>query len=128
MNILMTSIMDMKKSRHNRPHQLVKHISKKHDITVLSINDWWKGGHEATCIPGVLTQRKAQLHKSLNSEDIIRPGTRMTRIKRIYTDLCLPTLHDNTGRPETVEVGSNVLAGEMSLWLIGLGKDRTEIS
>jgi len=49
------------------------------------------------------------LHKSLNPEDIIRPGTRITRIKRIYTDLCVPTLRDNTGRP--VEVGSNVLAG-----------------
>ncbi|MDP3103972.1 MAG: hypothetical protein Q8M95_05125 [Candidatus Methanoperedens sp.] len=58
-------------------------------------------------IPGVLTQRKAQPHKSLNSDDIIRPGTRMTRIKRIYTDLCVPTLRDNIGRP----AGSNVLAG-----------------
>ncbi|MBU3966638.1 MAG: hypothetical protein KKG76_04565 [Euryarchaeota archaeon] len=49
MNILMTSILDMKKSQHNRPHQLVKHLSKKHDITVLSINDWWKGGQEDMC-------------------------------------------------------------------------------
>ncbi len=46
MNILITSIVDLKKSQHNRPHQLVKHLSKKHDITVLSINDWWKGGQE----------------------------------------------------------------------------------
>ncbi|MBU3966880.1 MAG: hypothetical protein KKG76_05855 [Euryarchaeota archaeon] len=46
---------------------------------------------------------------SLNSEEIIRPGTRMARIKRIYTDLCVLTLRDNTGRP--VEVGSNVPAG-----------------
>ena len=45
MKILMTSIVDMKKSQHNRPHQLVKHLSKK-EITVLSINDWWKGGQE----------------------------------------------------------------------------------
>ncbi|MDP3104164.1 MAG: hypothetical protein Q8M95_06105 [Candidatus Methanoperedens sp.] len=57
MNILMTSIVDMKKSQHNRPHQLVKNLSKKHDITVLSINDRWKGGHEETCIPGVLALR-----------------------------------------------------------------------
>jgi hypothetical protein len=35
---------DLKKSQHNRPHHFVKHLSKKHDITVLSINDWWKGG------------------------------------------------------------------------------------
>ncbi|MBU3966844.1 MAG: UDP-N-acetylglucosamine 2-epimerase [Euryarchaeota archaeon] len=51
------------------------------------------------------------LHKSLNSGDIIRPGTRITRIKRIYTDMCVLTLRDNIGRPETVEAGSNVLAG-----------------
>ena len=43
MNILLTSIVDMKKSQHNRPHQLVKYLSKKHEITVLSINDWRKG-------------------------------------------------------------------------------------
>jgi hypothetical protein len=46
MKILMTSIVDLKKSQHNRPHQLVKHLSKKHNVTVLSINDWWKGGQE----------------------------------------------------------------------------------
>jgi len=57
MNILMTSIVDMNKSQHNRPHQLVKHFSNKHDITVLSINYWWKRGHEETCILCVLTLR-----------------------------------------------------------------------
>ena len=46
MKILMTSIVDMKKSQHNRPHQLVKYLSKKHEITVLSINDWWNGGQK----------------------------------------------------------------------------------
>jgi glycosyltransferase involved in cell wall biosynthesis len=33
---------DLKKSQHNRPHEFVKYLSKEHDITVLSINDWWK--------------------------------------------------------------------------------------
>jgi len=41
--IIMTSIVDLKKSQHNRPHQFVKYLSEKHEITVLSINDWWKG-------------------------------------------------------------------------------------
>ena len=50
MNILMTSIVDLKKSQHNRSHQLVKYLSKKHEITVLSINDWWNGGQEEACI------------------------------------------------------------------------------
>jgi len=43
MKIIITSIVDLKKSQHNRPHQFVKYLSKKHEITVLSINDWWKG-------------------------------------------------------------------------------------
>ncbi len=43
MKILFTSIVDLKKSQHNRPHQFVKYLSKNHDVTVLSINDWWKG-------------------------------------------------------------------------------------
>ena len=34
-------------------------------------------------------ERKAQKHKSLYIEEIIRPGTRMTQIKRIYTDPCV---------------------------------------
>jgi hypothetical protein len=34
-------------------------------------------------------KHKAQKHKSLCIEKIIRPGTRMTRIKRIYTDPCV---------------------------------------
>lgn len=43
MKILVTSIVDLKKSQHNRIHQIVKHLSEKHDVTVISINDWWKG-------------------------------------------------------------------------------------
>ena len=46
MRILITSIVDLKKSQHNRPHQFVKYLSKKHEVTVLSINDWWKGGQD----------------------------------------------------------------------------------
>jgi glycosyltransferase involved in cell wall biosynthesis len=44
LKILITSIVDLKSSQHNRPHQFVKYLSKIHDITVLSINDWWKSG------------------------------------------------------------------------------------
>lgn len=46
MNILITSIVDLKKSQHNRPHQFAKYLSERHDVTVLSINDWWKGGQD----------------------------------------------------------------------------------
>lgn len=43
MNILITSIIDLKKSQHNRPHQFAKYLSENHEVTVISINDWWKG-------------------------------------------------------------------------------------
>ncbi len=46
LKILVTSIIDLKKSQHNRPHQFVKYLSKNHDVTVVSINDWWKGGQD----------------------------------------------------------------------------------
>jgi glycosyltransferase involved in cell wall biosynthesis len=43
MKILVTSIVDLKKSAHNsRLHQFLKYLTKKHEITVLCINDWWK--------------------------------------------------------------------------------------
>lgn len=43
MKILVTSIVDLKKSAHNsRLHQFLKYLSKRHEITVLSVNDWWK--------------------------------------------------------------------------------------
>lgn len=43
MKILITSIVDLRKSAHNsRLHQFLKYLSKKHEITVLSINDVWK--------------------------------------------------------------------------------------
>jgi glycosyltransferase involved in cell wall biosynthesis len=43
MNILVTSIIDLKKSQHSRQHQFVRQLSENHEVTVLSINDWWKG-------------------------------------------------------------------------------------
>ncbi len=46
MKIFITSIVDLKNSQHNRPHQFIKYLSRKHEITVLSINDWWKGKQE----------------------------------------------------------------------------------
>ncbi len=43
MDILITSIVDLRKSSHNRLHQFIKCFSENHKITVLSINDYWKG-------------------------------------------------------------------------------------
>jgi glycosyltransferase involved in cell wall biosynthesis len=43
MRILISSLIDLQKSSHNsRLHQFLKYLSKNHNITVLSLNDWWK--------------------------------------------------------------------------------------
>lgn len=42
MRILITSIVDLEKSMHNRLHEFVKHLSLGHEVTLLSINDHWK--------------------------------------------------------------------------------------
>lgn len=42
MEILITSIVDLRKTSHNRLHEFIRHLSRNHSITVLSINDWWK--------------------------------------------------------------------------------------
>jgi len=43
LKILVTSVVDLRKSAHNsRLHQFIKLLSKRHEITVLSINDCWK--------------------------------------------------------------------------------------
>jgi len=46
LKILVSSIVDLKNSQHNRPHQFVKYLSRNHTVTVISINDWWKKGQE----------------------------------------------------------------------------------
>lgn len=42
MRIGVTSLVDLETSAHNRLHQFIKYLSKNHDISVISINDWWK--------------------------------------------------------------------------------------
>jgi glycosyltransferase involved in cell wall biosynthesis len=42
MKILITSIIDPKKSPHSRLHHLIKSLGKDNQITILCINDWWK--------------------------------------------------------------------------------------
>ncbi|NJD54587.1 MAG: hypothetical protein FIB07_17215 [Candidatus Methanoperedens sp.] len=67
MKILLTSIVDLKKSQHNRPHELVKYLSRKHEITALSINDWWKGGpEEIKSFVGIVTANHISLPKAVS--------------------------------------------------------------
>lgn len=42
MRILISSMVDLKKTAPNRLHHFVRYLSKKHEITAICINDWWK--------------------------------------------------------------------------------------
>lgn len=43
MRILVSSLVDVQKSSHNsRLHQFLVNLCEHHEITVISINDWWK--------------------------------------------------------------------------------------
>jgi glycosyltransferase involved in cell wall biosynthesis len=42
MRILISSVVDLKRSAHNRLHEFVRHLSREHQVTILSIRDWWK--------------------------------------------------------------------------------------
>jgi glycosyltransferase involved in cell wall biosynthesis len=41
MKIIVTSLPDLKKINPQRPHHLLKYLSQKHEVTVLSVNAWW---------------------------------------------------------------------------------------
>ena len=41
MKILVTSLPDLKKTPPGRLHHLLKYLSQKHEVTVLSVNAWW---------------------------------------------------------------------------------------
>ncbi len=42
MRILISSVVDLKRSAHNRLHEFVRYLSRNHSVTILSIRDWWK--------------------------------------------------------------------------------------
>lgn len=42
MKILVTSILDLKRTAHNPLHQFLKHLQKAHRVSLLSLADWWK--------------------------------------------------------------------------------------
>jgi glycosyltransferase involved in cell wall biosynthesis len=48
LQILIPAIIDIQKTAPNRLHQFIKELSKKHKITVVCINDFWKAGQVDT--------------------------------------------------------------------------------
>ncbi|MBW6518382.1 MAG: glycosyltransferase family 4 protein [ANME-2 cluster archaeon] len=41
MKILITSLPDVKRINPQRPHHIIKHLSRNHEITILSVKAWW---------------------------------------------------------------------------------------
>ena len=48
MKILITSIVDPASSAHSRMHEFAKYLSRRHDVTILSINDSWKRSQKSS--------------------------------------------------------------------------------
>lgn len=46
MNILVTSLPDLRKINPQRPHHLLRFLKQKHHITIISGNAWWVEPHE----------------------------------------------------------------------------------
>ncbi len=47
MKILITSIVDIEQTAHGRLYRLLRYLAPKHEITVISIRDWWKAGQKS---------------------------------------------------------------------------------
>jgi len=47
LKILITSVVDPRKSTYSRMHAFAKHLGARHKVTILSVNDSWKGMHSA---------------------------------------------------------------------------------
>ena len=41
MRILVTSIIDLRKTTHSRTHEIVNHLASSHEVTALCLNAWW---------------------------------------------------------------------------------------
>lgn len=65
MKILVTSIIDPKKSAPNRLHHFLDYLSKSHDVTVICINDSWKSKTVNT------NKFYKDFHKSLEKVEIL---------------------------------------------------------
>lgn len=48
MNILISSIIDLRSSAHSRLHEFVRYLSRDHKLTILCIRDWWKSSQTNT--------------------------------------------------------------------------------
>lgn len=79
MRILITTIVDPKRSAYGRLHAFAGHLSKGHEVTILSVNDSWKGSQSAAkryeeefrrSLAGVETAFLTEGDKSLVSQEL----------------------------------------------------------
>ncbi len=76
-------------------------------IPCLKLKLVWKNTIIASAHCKGREERKTQQHKSLSKYKIIRPGTRMTRIKRIFTDNPIRTHPRHPCNPCSIVYNSN---------------------
>jgi glycosyltransferase involved in cell wall biosynthesis len=92
MRILITSVVDLKKTPHNRLHQFIRYLSPSHEITVLSINDWWKASQaDATQyikgLEGGLDKVDVRYFTSRRISPILQELTSITILDRLLNDV-----------------------------------------
>ena len=79
MKILITSVVDPQKTAHNRLHEFIKYLVQNHEVTVLSVNDWWKAGKTNA---GLYTQGVKDMLSGINLKYFTQ-----SRINPVYQEL-----------------------------------------
>ena len=83
MKILITSIVDPKKSTYSRMHAFARHLSKNHEVIILSVNDSWKASQSSSkkyeeeyqeSMRGITTVFITEKKKSLVSQELFSKG------------------------------------------------------
>lgn len=95
LRILVLSFPDLKKIYPQRPHQFLKHLSRNHEVTVLSMNSWWLGPRHdpylEECLRNVDIQYPSQMriHPVLQSYSMARKSIRSIRENKTAYDVIL---------------------------------------
>lgn len=71
MDILITSIVDPRRSAYGRLHEIARHLSRKNTVTVLTVRDAWKGSQRASA------QYEQQSDRMLEGIRIVYIGQRL---------------------------------------------------
>jgi glycosyltransferase involved in cell wall biosynthesis len=78
MRILVTSIIDLRKTTHSRTHEFVNHLAKRHDVTALCLNAWWMTRPDGSLLYGddYYNQYFADLKERVKVTYFTKPGVK----------------------------------------------------